>query len=863
VCVELRNPTPDPHTVWVQFSWAHFGIGIPFTPINGLRPVHLPPYSIVNECVNWVPPVSGHVCLQVKMFMEGYEMQRSQRNIDVDEPLVPGEPHERWIRVGNPLQKPVTITLGVVLHLPDWDIALAPNVLPNMPPGHVEEVLLTVRPPAGKPLPPDGEPIVDVEAFAEGRLIGGFRKVFRPPVPIHQPQDPIYAEREIHVHPYPPRAFEPTELSAEIRNPTDEWQTIEVVFSVAPFGIGLPFEMVHPEPLIVHVPPHGMVVPGIVWVPPHEGLWCIQVEVFIPGHEESFWSRLNLDVGEPLEPNVPHSRPFRVGNPYTEPITIAMGLIPHFPDWGLELSQDILPDVMPGEVRVVTLTVTPPNDLPADGDPIVDVEAFVEGELLGGFRKIFRPPVPLHRPRDPQYAESEIGIDPYPVVPGQPVGLSVEVFNPTGDDHYVTATFSVAPFGIGLPFSQAGIGPDNPIVIFVPAHGAARGHVVWEPPDGFFGKFCVRVELEMPGHEMVWSQRNIDVGEPLEPGVPHSMTFPVGRGTYTQPVTVTLGLVEHRDDFETDLTSDSFFDVFYEIEIDSDDPVSVTLVVTPSETAPLATGEPIVDVEAFVNGELLGGFRKMDVPPIPLHKPHEKTYAETELYIIPDPPRLGMPAEVGAEMQNNGTTPATITLEFGWARFGVGIPFTTTNMDPYTRSLYLPPMMTDTAWVTWTPLYAGTHCVIVKLLGPSENHEDIVSQRNVWVEDRPPCGHERVFTFTLYNDSPFTVTIDLGLITFNVPEDWEVSTDPEGSVEVGPFDELVVEVRVWIPCPGSLQLMYDAQRMYQVQAQAGSVPTIDVEGYVDGELIGGIEIQFADVPPTMPVYLPVVFKDMQ
>ncbi|MCP4550241.1 MAG: hypothetical protein GY835_27585, partial [bacterium] len=349
----------------------------------------MPPYSIVNECVHWVPPVSGHVCLQVEMFMDGYDPQRSQRNIDVDEPLEPGVPHERWVSIGNPFQEPMTITLGLVPYLPDWVIRLDTDILPNMPPGHVEEVLLTVQPPADEPLPPDGTPIVDVEAFANGELIGGFRKVFRPPVPIHRPEDPIYAEKEILVHPYPPRAFEPTELAAEIRNPTDEWETIEVVFSVAPFGIGLPFEPVH-EPIVVDVPPHGMVIPGIMWIPPREGLWCIQVEIFIPGHEKAFWSRLNLDVGEPLEPNIPHSRPFPVGNPFTEPITITLGLIPHFPDWGLDLSEDVLPNVGPGEVQTVTLTVTPPNDLPADGDPIVDVEGFVDGELLGGFRKIFR-----------------------------------------------------------------------------------------------------------------------------------------------------------------------------------------------------------------------------------------------------------------------------------------------------------------------------------------------------------------------------------------------------------------------------------------------------------------------------------------
>ena len=92
--------------------------------------------------------------------------------------------------------------------------------------------------------------------------------------------------------------------------------------------------------------------------------------------------------------------------------------------------------------------------MPEDGAPIVDVEAFVKGELIGGFRKIFRPPVPVHRPRDPQYAESEIFVDPYPAIAGMPAELGVEVFNPTDEDHMVTATFSVANFGIGLPFQH-------------------------------------------------------------------------------------------------------------------------------------------------------------------------------------------------------------------------------------------------------------------------------------------------------------------------------------------------------------------------------------------------------------------------
>jgi hypothetical protein len=860
VCVELHNLTPEPKDVVVQFSWADFGIGIPFTPINGPRHVHLPPYSVVNECVHWIPPVDGHLCLQVELFMEGEEPQRSQRNIDVEEPLVPGEPHTLFFPVGNPLEQPVGIELGLIPHLDGWEFDLSPRFLPDMAPGEVREVGLTVLPPPGVPLPPDETVVVDVEAYAEGQLIGGFRKLFRPGVPVHVPGDPVYAEREIFVHPYPPRAQEPTELIMEVRNPTDEWQTVEVLFSVAPFGIGLPFEPVN-EPFPVTLPPGGMAHPGTMWLPPEGGLWCIQVQIFVPGHGEPFWSRLNLDVGEPLQPLTPHSRPFPVGNPYTEPVTITLGLIPHFPDWGLELSQDVLHDVQPGEVREVILTVTPPADLPADGDPIVDVEAFVEGELLGGFRKLFRPDVPLHRPKDPQYAESEVIIDPYPVFPGVPTLLGVEVFNPTDQDRIVTATFSVAPFGIGLPFTTSHVLP-NPVRIFVPRHGAARGHTIWTPPPSLHGKVCVRVVLEMEGHDPVWSSRNIDVGEPLEPGVPHELTFPVGSWPYTEPVSITLGLIKHMELWDVSLEPTLLTNVQPGQE------VMVTLTVTPPAPGTgvpvlLGSRDPIVDVEAFVEGELLGGFRKLDEPHVPLDKPHEKGYAESEISIKPYPPQLGQDSRVSTVVYNTSPDTVTVNLEFGWAKFGMGIPFSTTGMSPYTRSVTLSPGLTTTASVTWTPALSGHQCVRVLLSDSSGHYEPQESMRNVDVAEEPPCGQTRVFTFTVYNDSPFTQTVDVGLITFDVPATWSVTTVPSDTLELAPFSEGTVQVIVVIPCPGTLQLARAAQEIYAVQQQAGSVPTVDVEGYIEGDLVGGIELRFTELeveepPPT--IYLPLLLK---
>ena len=94
-----------------------------------------------------------------------------------------------------------------------------------------------------------------------------------------------------------------------------------------------------------------------------------------------------------------------------------------------------------------------------------------------------------------------------------------------------------------------------------------------------------------------------------------------------------------------------------------------------------------------VEGELVGGFRKSDVPPVPIHKPHERGYAESEISINPDPPQMGQPVSVTTEVHNTSNAPMTITLEFGWAKFGMGIPFLTTGMSPVSRSVTLAPHM--------------------------------------------------------------------------------------------------------------------------------------------------------------------------
>jgi hypothetical protein len=358
-----------------------------------------------------------------------------------------------------------------------------------------------------------------VEAGETVKAVFTNRKATSTPAPVTFPQGdwPTYAQDEISVHPEPPTAGSLTMLCAEVvNNDPVNAHVVTLEFRVANFGIGLPWNAVGSTS--VHVPPGSVASGCAVWTPPGPGHWCIEVVLHQEGAEPQR-SQRNIDADEPLQPGESHSRVFEVGNPFDHRVDITLGLVPHLPNWGLELYPDILLDMAPGEIREVALTVTPPQGepLPPDGTVIVDVEAYAEGELIGGFRKVFSPPVTVHRPKDPVYAETEIGVDPYPIVPGQLVELSVELRNPTDTDQVVQTRFSVAPFGIGLPFSDEHIMP-NPIHIFVPGHGAARGHVTWNPPPGITGKFCVQVTLELEGHEPLWSRRCIDVGEPLQPG---------------------------------------------------------------------------------------------------------------------------------------------------------------------------------------------------------------------------------------------------------------------------------------------------------------------------------------------------------
>ena len=153
-------------------------------------------------------------------------------------------------------------------------------------------------------------------------------------------------------------------------------------------------------------------------------------------------------------------------------------------------------------------------------------------------------------------------------------------------------------------------------------------------------------------------------------------------------------------------------------------------------------------------------------------------------------------------MRNNSDHTQNIAVQFGWADFGFGIPFTTTGVVPTQTVLSLGAHMTTTISAQWTPPYSGDICVQILLNNP-ETGQALRSQRNVHVEQVPqttctPFSKE----FWLQNSTALTVTVSIGVGTINLPPGWTYSADPDEAI-LAPYAGITVTLTITPPCaPG-------------------------------------------------------------
>jgi hypothetical protein len=396
--VILFNDTGAELLRYAQFFEALFGIGLERHPIGGRQPFVLPPHGQGTTAVTWVPQTIDPHCFYVEIF----DSPTAQTPIAVFQHHVYFQAHPNpdaglFVEVfPYPLRNPLATAANVTLEwtspitLVGWAVQLDPAQVVLEPGASVvASVVFTYT--GGVPLPPGGVQVFDVHSFADGTPIGGFLKEFGPPVRLHLRPEPPFAESEISVNPYPIRPGEPAEICVEVRNVTHQPRPAQVLFRMAPFGIGLPYEPIAP-PVEVMIPEMGLRRPCIQWVAPEGGQFGFEVMVETPGFPMPVASQRVLDVSELLLPGQASLLHFPVQNPFEEPMTITLGMVPYIDGWGYYLSQDVLQNMPPHETRFVTLTVAVPPDSPRppDGSPVMDVEAFVGPTPIGGFRKIYR-----------------------------------------------------------------------------------------------------------------------------------------------------------------------------------------------------------------------------------------------------------------------------------------------------------------------------------------------------------------------------------------------------------------------------------------------------------------------------------------
>lgn len=857
ICVEVRNVTDQPHDALVYFREAPFGIGMVSDLMAPPQQVRVPGRGKMRPCIQWVAPQSGQFSFEAQVETPGFPMLVSSlRVVDVSELLLPNTTSPLHFPVRNPMNQPVTVTL-VLNPLQPWQMVIDTPVLVNMHPQETRLVTLAVTVPPGATMPPDGTPVADVEAFAgtdplQWLSIGGFRKIYRPPVPIHQPRDPVYAESEIKVNPYPPREREPTEICVDVNNPTIITQSVTVDFNVANFGIGLPFHMIA-RPIPLTLPAQSIKTVCVTWVPPFGGPFGVEIGLQSPGHERVYSQRV-IDVGEILLPNQPSPFGFMVGNPYTSPITVTLAAILHLPQWEVTFHPPVLN--LPAEgVSPVEMVVTPVQRAgdpePVQGQPVIDVEAYWEGngnppELLGGFRKLFFPPVPVHRPEEQPFAESEINIAPYPPLAGEPTRLSFEARNPTTATQQVSITFEVGNFGIGLGFV-----PIDRIHLNLPPGQAGIVGATWVPP--FAGEFCVRVKVDAPGFaEPFYSARNISIVRLPQPyGLPEAFVFLVGDGgTTTRPLTVSLGLRDYLPGWHVALKKNQI--LLAPGELIATDVLTITPPANPADLP--IDGSPIADVSAYVNGDLIGGIRKVWRPPVPLGQLGETGYAESEIVINPDPPLAGHPTTFAAQVRNNSDHAQNISVQFGWADFGFGIPFANTNVVPTQTLVHLAPYQVATVSAQWTPTFSGHYCIQIRLTNP-ETHEHLLSQHNVEVIRIPETDCEPIRKeFLLQNSTSLPVTVTIGSSAINLPAGWDYTVHPTMAV-LEPYQSITVTLVITPPC----SLM--AQPGVPGALDPANPAKVQVEGYDQaGALVGGIQVELvAGLPYT--IKLPIVMRN--
>jgi uncharacterized repeat protein (TIGR01451 family) len=457
------------------------------------------------------------------------------------------------------------------------------------------------------------------------------------------------------------------------------------------------------------------------------------------------------------------------------------------------------------------------------------------------------PPITLPN-TDPPYAEHEVEITPYPLVTGVQSTFSVRLTNSSATPQAVKVSFQLSAdrFGIGLNFNNT---IDTKLVT-IPAGGNVIVQTFFTPVSS--GHYCLQVKIEdnsaTPKYQPIYTQRNLDVNESLAPGVKDDLPFKVAN-----PLTVTaninLTVVNTCPGWVATVSPT----VLTAVGPNSADVRTATLSVTPPTPATLGSGCHI-DVQGWIGNKLIGGIRKLDVPPVHLPSNVDPPWLESEIRLAPYPLIPGQPAQICVTLQNPTATPRTVTLEYAVAGFGAGTSFTTVG----TQVVTLPPFSNGQYCIAWTPSGIGgaqaQHtCVKITLKQPG--YKDLTSQRNFdsragWAGQLDQID----IPFQVRNPDLVSHTLELSPTIYGIDPFWKIKllTDPGDPPPnfLAPGQTVNLHARLVPAVAGAASFaLAQAPSSYRI----GNVSRVDIAALLDGEQLGGITFELTNPAIRLPV----------
>jgi uncharacterized repeat protein (TIGR01451 family) len=333
-----------------------------------------------------------------------------------------------------------------------------------------------------------------------------------PPVGLPN-NNPMFAEDEISINPYPLVTGHPSEISVRVSNNTGTPQAVTVEFQTSPvrFGIGLTFSNFATKSAVI--PAYSNIILKTNFTPVSSGHYCVQIRVSGPGLAEPLVTQRNLDVTEDLTAGTPDLLKFRVQNNTSSTANIALVVDNTCPGWDAQITDPaggILTNVAPGAILTATLQVTPPNPVTLGTGCHIDVQGWIGDTMIGGIRKLDVPPVQLPTNVNPPWEEPEISVNPDPPVVGQPGKICIDLQNPLLITRTVTVDFSVADFGAGIPFTPVGSTTVN-----LPPNSYDKYCIDWTPTTGGTLHRCILATLKQANYPDMHSQHNVDLVRPL------------------------------------------------------------------------------------------------------------------------------------------------------------------------------------------------------------------------------------------------------------------------------------------------------------------------------------------------------------